>query len=155
MAMDLRIGPMVGEAQKMEREYSERLMERMRQAEQQVREAGAKVREQGARLQEQLRADRASGLLNGNGTLVLTNESGRSVELSVKDGKKVLTVTGADQKQIFSGPVDTPEQRKALPPEAAKELARIEGMHDIHLEINTRIPNPPPPAPPAPPRAAI
>lgn len=49
-----------------------------------------------------------------------------SGELVVENGKKRLTVKDKNGKETFSGPVDTDEQRKSLPPNVRERLERIE-----------------------------
>lgn len=63
----------------------------------------------------------------GNSNMVYSDEDG-SLELTIKDGKKTLVAKNKKGEQVFSGPVDTPEQRKALAPEVRKRLEKIEGM---------------------------
>ncbi|RBP47440.1 PDZ domain-containing protein [Roseimicrobium gellanilyticum] len=53
------------------------------------------------------------------------NEQG-SGELKVENGRKHLTVRDAGGKELFSGPVDTPEQREKLSPEVREQVERIE-----------------------------
>ncbi|HSI61681.1 MAG TPA: PDZ domain-containing protein, partial [Candidatus Saccharimonadia bacterium] len=53
------------------------------------------------------------------------NEQG-SGELSVENGRKQLTVKDAEGNEIYSGPLDTKEQRMKLPLEVREQLERIE-----------------------------
>jgi serine protease Do len=53
------------------------------------------------------------------------NEHG-SGELKVENGRKHLIVKDAGGKEVFSGPVDSPEQRQKLQPEVREQLERIE-----------------------------
>jgi hypothetical protein len=53
------------------------------------------------------------------------NDQG-SGELKVENGRKLLTVKDTEGKELFSGPVDTPEQRQKLSPEVREQLERIE-----------------------------
>jgi hypothetical protein len=48
------------------------------------------------------------------------------LELSVKDGQRVLVAKNAQGEIIFSGPVDTPAQRDALPAPLRARLATLE-----------------------------
>lgn len=147
---EARIGPAVGEIEQLGREYSQALMEKVREAQQKVRAEQEQMRAQGERLREQFQGARADVFLGANGRLTLTNESGRRVELTAKDGKKTLTVVDAVGKQVFSGPVDTAEERKVLPPDVAEDLGRLEDMRGIRLDTNSKFPAaPPPPATPA------
>jgi serine protease Do len=63
-----------------------------------------------------------------DGHLVLKDEELR-LELNVAGGKKMLVATDANGKEIFNGPIDTPQQREELPPEVKHALQRIEHMH--------------------------
>jgi serine protease Do len=49
-----------------------------------------------------------------------------SGELKVENGRKHLTVSDAEGKELFSGPIDTPEQREKLSPEVREQVERIE-----------------------------
>ena len=99
------------------------------------------MRVEGQRLREQLQGERADLFLGANGRLTLTDKSGRRVELTAKDGKKTLTVADADGKQVFSGPVDTADERKALPPMSPRTSA---GWRACAASAWTQIPGFPP-----------
>ena len=62
----------------------------------------------------------------GNSHLVLDDDQG-SLELTIKEGKKDLVAKSPKGEQVFAGPVNTPEERRALPPEVRK---RLEGLED-------------------------
>lgn len=65
------------------------------------------------------------------------NDQG-SGELKVENGRKHLIVKDAEGKEVFSGPVDTPEQRQKLPPEVREQLERIEKGVKVDIRaINT------------------
>ncbi|QIF00791.1 PDZ domain-containing protein [Roseimicrobium sp. ORNL1] len=53
------------------------------------------------------------------------NDQG-SGELKVENGRKQLTVRDTEGKELFSGPIDTPEQRQKLSPEVREQVERIE-----------------------------
>ncbi len=61
----------------------------------------------------------------GNSHMVLDDDKG-SIDLTIKDGKKELVAKNAKGEQIFSGPIDTPEERKALPDEVRGRLEKLE-----------------------------
>lgn len=61
----------------------------------------------------------------GDSNLVLEDEKG-SLDLSIKDGKKTLVAKNPKGEQVFSGPVNTPEERKALPEEVRSRLQNLE-----------------------------
>jgi len=56
-----------------------------------------------------------------------------ALELTVVDGKQTLVAKNVKGEQLFSGPVDTPEQRKALPPEVRDRFERLESQ----MKVNT------------------
>lgn len=61
----------------------------------------------------------------GNSHMVLNDDAG-SIELTIKEGKKELVAKNAKGEQIFSGPVNTPEERKSLPGDVRDRLERLE-----------------------------
>jgi serine protease Do len=68
----------------------------------------------------------------GNSHVSFTDRLG-ALELTVVDGKQTLVAKNAKGEQLFSGPVDTPEQRKALPQEVRERLDRLEGQIKVDL----------------------
>jgi hypothetical protein len=73
---------------------------------------------------------RAMRIHAGNSTLVFRDEAG-SLELTMKDGVKTLVAKGPKDEAVFSGPVTTPDERRALPDELRARLEKLEGMHDV------------------------
>jgi serine protease Do len=61
----------------------------------------------------------------GNSHVVLDDDKG-SLDLTIKDGKKELVAKNAKGDQVFSGPINTPEERKALPGEVRGRLEKLE-----------------------------
>ena len=61
----------------------------------------------------------------GNSHMVLDDDKG-SIELTLKDRLKELVAKNAKGEQVFSGPVNTPEERKALPADVRERLERLE-----------------------------
>jgi hypothetical protein len=57
--------------------------------------------------------------------------------ISIRDGHQYLTAKDPSGKQIFEGPIDTPEQRKAVP---ASVLKQLEEMEKIKIKIRTNGP---------------
>lgn len=72
----------------------------------------------------------AQGVNLNNSTLLYTDENG-SLDLVFKDGRKTLTAKNPKGEEVFSGPVTTPEERKAMPAEVRERLERLEGMQDV------------------------
>jgi len=70
----------------------------------------------------------------GNSNMVYTDEQG-SLELTLKDGRKTLLAKDAKGAQLYSGPIDTPEQRKALPENVRERLDRLEGMQNFSFRV--------------------
>ena len=73
---------------------------------------------------------RAMALHTGNSNMVYSDDDG-SLELTAKDGVKSLVAKDAKGESVFSGLVNTPEERKAMPAEVRARLEKLEGMHDI------------------------
>jgi hypothetical protein len=78
---------------------------------------------------------------------VMFFEDGKGrLEISDKDGKKFLTARNEKNDVVFSGPVETPEQRKAMPEEVRARLEKMETT-DVRMPM--------PPLPPQPPSAGM
>ncbi|MSU23601.1 MAG: PDZ domain-containing protein [Opitutus sp.] len=60
-----------------------------------------------------------------NRHIVLDDDKG-SLELTMKEGRKELVAKNQQGEQIFAGPINTPEERKALPPEVRGRLEKLE-----------------------------
>ncbi len=73
---------------------------------------------------------RAMSINTGNSNLIFSDNDG-SLELTLKDGAKALVAKDPKGAELFSGPVSTPEERKALPEGVRERLEKLEGMHDI------------------------
>lgn len=73
---------------------------------------------------------RAMSVNPGNSNLVFSDDEG-SLELTIKDGAKALVAKDAKGAELFSGPVNTPEERKAMPPRIRERLEKLEGMHGV------------------------
>jgi hypothetical protein len=70
-----------------------------------------------------------------NSNMVFSDEDG-SLDLTIKDGKKTLVAKNAKGEQLYSGPVDTPEQRKALPADVRTRLDKLEGMQEYSFKTD-------------------
>jgi hypothetical protein len=70
-----------------------------------------------------------------NSNMVFSDDKG-SLDLTIKDGQKTLIAKNAKGEQLFSGPVTTPEQRKALPPEIRERLDKLEGMQEFSFRTD-------------------
>jgi hypothetical protein len=60
-----------------------------------------------------------------NARLVMKDDTGE-IEMTTHDGKRALVARNAKGDTIFDGPIDTEEQRKALPEDIRKKLEMIE-----------------------------
>jgi hypothetical protein len=73
-----------------------------------------------------------------------------SIEIKVDDGKRNLTVKNAKGEVVFAGPLNTPEERKKLPPEVSRRIERLETdaiNGEIGEDFKTEVvPLPPEPA---------
>ena len=73
---------------------------------------------------------RAMSVNTGNSNIVFSDDEG-ALELTLADGVKSLVAKNAKGEQVFSGPVTTPDERKALPAEVRVRLEKLEGMRDV------------------------
>jgi len=70
-----------------------------------------------------------------NSSMVYTDERG-TLEITIKDGRKTLIAKDAKGDQLYSGAVDTPEQRGSLPEDVRCRLEQVEGMRGFSFEID-------------------
>jgi len=71
----------------------------------------------------------------GDSNMVFSDEKG-SLELKIDDGKKNLVAKSPKGDTLFSGPVNTPEERKGLPADVRERLEKIESMHDFSFKTD-------------------
>ena len=57
------------------------------------------------------------------------NDKGQFL-LTIRDGHQILTAKDVKGKQIFQGLIDTPEQRKLVPPDVRRELEEMEKIRE-------------------------
>lgn len=79
---------------------------------------------------------------NTANALVRMKDDSGEIEVSSNDGKRKLVARNAKGEVVFDGPIDTPEQVKALPEELRKKVERI--------EVRTKKEPPAPPQPATP-----
>jgi len=77
----------------------------------------------------------AMSLSSANSKIAYSDDDG-SLELTTKDGKKSLVAKNPKGGEIFSGPVDTPEERKALPDDVGARLHKLEAMHGVSFHTD-------------------
>jgi len=78
---------------------------------------------------------RAMSINTGNSNIVFSDDAG-SLDLTMKEGKKTLVAKNPAGEQLFSGPVTTPEERKALPEGVRERLEKLEGMHEMSFHTD-------------------
>lgn len=66
--------------------------------------------------------------VNTGNSRILSDDDEGSLELVIKDGQKELVAKDKAGKQVFAGPVNTPEERKAVPAEVRARLEKLEAM---------------------------
>jgi hypothetical protein len=83
---------------------------------------------------QEMRAEMSDGSSRWDTTRarVTMRDADGELEISMKDGKRTLTVKNPQGEAVFSGPIDSPEQRAAIPEQYRNKLATMA---------------PPPPAP--------
>ena len=79
----------------------------------------------GARQIRFFQPNSAVSYFTADAKMMLKDDTGE-IEVSTKEGKRVLTAKDAKGATIFDGPIDTEEQRKALPEEVRKKLETIQ-----------------------------
>lgn len=76
---------------------------------------------------------RAQTVTPGNSTMVFSDEKG-SLEVTIKEGKKTLLAKNSKGEQVYSGPINTPEDHEKLPAEVRERLGQLEGMQNFSFE---------------------
>jgi serine protease Do len=70
-----------------------------------------------------------------NSNIVYTDDLG-TLSLTIKDGRRTLDARDAHGSELFSGPIDTAEQRRALPPEVRGRLEKLRGMKEFSFKTD-------------------
>jgi hypothetical protein len=70
--------------------------------------------------------------------MTFSDEEG-SLELTVKGGNKTLVAKGPKGEQIYSGSIDTKEQRDALPANVQQRLDKLEGMEEFNFRADDNV----------------
>ena len=71
----------------------------------------------------------------GNSRIISDDDHG-SLELTIADGKKSLVAKNQKGEQVFAGPVNTPEERKALPEDIRPRLEKLENMQGFSFRTD-------------------
>jgi len=74
--------------------------------------------------------------VNTSNSNMLFSDTDGSLDLTIKDGKKTLVAKNAKGESLFSGPVNTPEERKALPADVRTRLDKLEGMQEFSFKTD-------------------
>jgi hypothetical protein len=72
---------------------------------------------------------------------VVYREGDVTLEVSSSEKGRQLEARGADGAIIYSGPIDTPEQRKAVPADLQKHLEKLDALEPTQFQM--RVPAPP------------
>lgn len=71
----------------------------------------------------------------GDSNMSFSDEKG-SLDLKIADGKKNLVAKNPKGDVVFSGPVNTPEERKTLPADVRERLEKIESMNEFSFKTD-------------------
>lgn len=71
----------------------------------------------------------------GDNASITINDGQTTLKITRKDGVKMLEATDKDGNELFNGPIDTDEQREALPDDVREKL---EKFHDLPRRIKLR-----------------
>jgi hypothetical protein len=61
---------------------------------------------------------------------LIIKENDQTLKVSVKEGERHLVATDNNEQVLFDGPVETEEQRKALPADLAEKLTKYQEQFD-------------------------
>jgi hypothetical protein len=70
-----------------------------------------------------------------NSNIVYTDDQG-TLALTIKNGRKTLDARDPQGHELFSGPIDTPEQRRAMPAEVLGRLDKLHGMREFSFKTD-------------------
>jgi hypothetical protein len=68
--------------------------------------------------------------INGDDADLIITEGGQTLKVSWKENQKHLVATDNDGQVLFDGPIETDEQRKAVPAEIAEKLEKYKEQVD-------------------------
>ena len=81
----------------------------------------------------------------GHSNIVYSDDDG-VLELKIDDGNRALTAKDKDGKVVFSGPINTAEQRKGVPPGVLARLKNVENPGSLEFQTDQNILTQPPEA---------
>ncbi|MCX6951078.1 MAG: hypothetical protein NTV51_02660, partial [Verrucomicrobia bacterium] len=74
--------------------------------------------------------------VNTGNSRILSDDDKGSLELIIKEGKKELVAKNKAGEEVFAGPVNTPEERKALPEDVRERLNKLEDMKQFSFRTD-------------------
>ncbi len=105
-------------------------------------------------LMEQMRQHRAQALGQGGGNIahaMRINDGEHAIDIRTTDGDKQLKVTDQRGEVIFEGPINTDEQRAAVPADVMAKIEKFEKRARVEIRLDGMAPiNPAPRQAPAP-----
>ena len=81
-------------------------------------------------VQMQFGAQLAPIIADGEDANLIIRENDQTLKVSVKDGTRHLVATDNNNQVLFDGPVETEDQRKALPADIAEKLEKYKEQFD-------------------------
>jgi hypothetical protein len=81
----------------------------------------------------------------GHSNIVYSDDDG-VLELKIDDGNRALTAKDKEGKVIFSGPINTAEQKKGVPPGVLARLKNVENPGSLEFQTDQNILTQPPEA---------
>jgi len=69
-------------------------------------------------------------MADGDDAALVVKENDQTLKVSMKDGQRHLVATDKDNQVLFDGPVETEDQRKALPADIAEKLEKYKEQFD-------------------------
>ena len=110
-------------------ELADRIRESVDRSREQVEAATERAKDEMKRATEIMREHNAratgSRVETDDAHILLRDATGR-LEIRSSHGKRTLTVRDVDDKKVFEGPIDTPEQREAIPAEVLPKVEALE-----------------------------
>lgn len=77
----------------------------------------------------------ASRVYSAESNLVFSDDAG-SLKVVTGEGKRTLVATDGKGTEIFSGPINTPEERAKIPAELRARLEKLESMYDVTFKTD-------------------
>ncbi|CAN5478764.1 hypothetical protein BH09PLA1_BH09PLA1_18020 [soil metagenome] len=75
-------------------------------------------------MQGMLQLEKLAPIADGDDAALIVRENDQTLKVSVKDGQRHLVATDNNNQVLFDGPVETEDQRKALPADLAEKLEK-------------------------------